>query len=124
MNTTTHGVAEQELSMQLREQGLGKMTHATGISLDLYSGRLMYAIWDNPSISLCFSIHEGTHLDKEEQQDRQLILHLIKTKGKRQSIEEIKSLNKQQVKVSTTYTEMIEQFAGFKGLINIFFGKF
>jgi hypothetical protein len=124
MNATTHGVTEHELSMQLREQGLGKMTYATGLSLNLYSGRFIYAVWDNPSNFSCFSIHEGTHLDKEEQQDRQLILHLIKTKGKRQSIEEITSLNKQQVKVPTTYTEMIEQFAGFKELMNIFFGQF
>ncbi len=78
----------------------------------------------NPSNFSCFSIHKGTHLDKEEQQDRQLILHLIKTKGKGQSIDEIKSLNKQQVKVPTTYNEMMEQFSGFKGLINIFSGQF
>jgi hypothetical protein len=67
---------------------------------------------------------QGHSFGIEEHQDRQLILHLIKTKGKGQSIEEIKSLNKQQVKVPTTYAEMIEQFAGFKGLINIFFGQF
>jgi hypothetical protein len=121
MNATTHGVAKQELSMQLREQGLGKMAYATGLSLNLYSGRFMYAVQDNPSNFSCFSIYNGTHLDKEEQQDRQLILHLIKMKGKGQSIDEIKSLNKQQVKVQTTYNEMMEQFAGFKGLINIFF---
>jgi hypothetical protein len=84
----------------------------------------LYAIRDNPSNFSCFSIHEGTHLDKEEQQDRQLIYHLIETKGKGQSIEEIKFLNKQQVKVPTTYTEMMEQFAGFKGLIHIFFDQF
>ncbi len=95
MNATTHGIAEQELSMQLREQGLGKMTYATGLSLNLYSGRFMYAVRDNLSNFSCFSIHEGTHLDEEEQQDRQLILHLIETKGKGQSIEEIKSLNNQ-----------------------------
>jgi hypothetical protein len=83
MNATTHGVAEQELSMQLREQGLGKMTYATGLSFNLNSGRFMYAVRDNPSNFSCFSIHEGTHLDKEEHQDRQLILHLIKTKGER-----------------------------------------
>ncbi len=95
MNATTHGVAKQELSMQLREQGLGKMTYATDLSLNFYSGRFMYAVQDNPCNFSCFSIHKGTHLDKEEQQDRQLILDLIKTKGKGQSIEEIKSLNKQ-----------------------------
>jgi hypothetical protein len=100
------------------------MTYATGLSLILYSGRFMYTDRDNPSNFSCFSIYGGTHLDEEEQQDRQLILHLIKTKGRGQSIEEIKSLNKQQEKVPTTYTEMIEQFAGFKGLINIFFGQF
>jgi hypothetical protein len=82
MNTTTHGVAKQELSMQLRDQGLGKMTHATGLFLNLYSGRFMYTVRDNPSNFSCCSIHEGTPLDEEEQQDRQLILHLIKTKGK------------------------------------------
>jgi hypothetical protein len=100
------------------------MTYATGLSLNLYSGRFMYTVRDNPSNFSCFSIHEGTHLDEEEYQDRQLFLHLIETKGKGQSIEQIKSLNKQQVKVPTTYAEMIEQFAGFKGLINIFFGQF
>ncbi len=86
MNATTHGAAEQELSMQLREQGLGKMTYATGLSLNLYSRRFMYAVRNNPSNFLCLSIHEGTHLDKEEQQDRQLILYLIKLKEKGQSI--------------------------------------
>jgi hypothetical protein len=108
--------------MQLKEQGLGEMAYATGLSLNLYSGRFLYAVRNNPSNLSCFSIHEGTHLDKEDQQDRQLILHLIETKGKGQSIEEIKSLNKQQVKVPTTYTEMMEQLTGFKGLIQIFFG--
>jgi hypothetical protein len=66
MNATTHGIAKQELSMQLRKQGLGKMTYATSLSLKLYSGRFMYAVWDNPSNFSCFSIHEGTHLDKEK----------------------------------------------------------
>jgi hypothetical protein len=83
MNARTHGIAEQKLSMQLREQGLGKMTYATGLSLNLYPGRLMYAVRDNPSNFSCFSIHKGTHLDKEEHQDRQLIFYLIETKGKR-----------------------------------------
>jgi hypothetical protein len=108
MNATTHGIAKQDLSMQLREQGLGEMTYATGLSLNLYSRRFMYATRNNPSNFSCFSFHRGTHLDEEEHQDMQLILHLIKTKGKGQSIEEIKSLNKQQVKVPTTYAEMIE----------------
>jgi hypothetical protein len=64
------------------------------------------------------------NLNKQNQQDRQLILHLIKTKGKGQSIEDIKDLNKQKIKAPTTYIEMMQLFEGFRGLIHIFFGQF
>jgi hypothetical protein len=69
-------------------------------------------------------IYKGNHLDEQNQQDRQLILHLIETKGKVQSIKDIKDLNKQKIKAPTTYIEMMQQFEGFRGLINIFFGQF
>jgi hypothetical protein len=109
MNATTQGIAEQELSMQFRAMGLGDVAYATGLTLNLYSGKFLYAVHNNPSNFSCFSIHEGTHLDKEEQQDRQLLLHLIKTKEKGQSIKEIKLLNKQIIKAPMTYHEMLLQ---------------
>jgi hypothetical protein len=124
MNATTQGIAEQELSMQFRAMGLGDVAYATGLTLNLYSGKFLYAVHNNPSNFSCFSIHEGNHLDKEEQQDRQLLLHLIETKGKGQSIEEIKSLNKQIIKAPTTYHEMLLQLDFFCGLCTIFFGQF
>jgi hypothetical protein len=71
-----------------------------------------------------FSTHEGIHLDKQNQQNRQLILHLIKTKGKGQSIKDIKDLNKQKLKALKTYIEMMQQLEIFCGLILIFLGKF
>jgi hypothetical protein len=39
MNTTTEGVAEQELSMQFKTMGLGDVAYATGLTLNLYSGK-------------------------------------------------------------------------------------
>ena len=95
MNAMTRGVAEQELSMQLKTFGLGDMAFATGLSLNLYSGKFLYATRNNPSNFSCFSVYKGTHLDKEDNQNQQLILNLIKSKGKGQTIEEIKALNKQ-----------------------------
>ncbi len=77
-----------------------------------------------PSNFSCFSIYKEDYLDKQNQQDRQLILHLIKTKGKGKSIKEIKDLNKQKIKAPTTYIEMMQQFEGFRSLISIFFGKY
>jgi hypothetical protein len=69
MNATTHGVAKQELNMQFKGLGLSEMAYATGLTLNLYSGKFLYAIQNNPSYFSCFSVHEGTYLDKEEQQN-------------------------------------------------------
>ena len=82
MNATTQGIAKQELSMQFRTMGLGDVAYATSLTLNLYYGKFLYAIQNHPSNFSCFLVHEGTYLDKEEQQNRQLILHLIETKGK------------------------------------------
>ncbi len=124
MNATTQGVAEQELSMQFRTMGLGDMAYATSLTLNLYSGKFLYAIRNHLNNFSCFLVHKGTYLDKEEQQNCQLILHLIKTKSKGQSIEEIKTLNKQKLKAPTTYHEMSLQFNYFCGLCTMFFGQF
>jgi hypothetical protein len=124
ISATTHGVAKQELSMQLKNLGLSEMAFATGLTLNLYSGKFLYAVHNNPSNFSCFSINKGDHLNKQNQQDRQLILHLIETKGKGQSIEDTKDLNKQKIKAPTTYIEMMQQFKGFSGLISIFFGRY
>jgi hypothetical protein len=124
MNATMHGAAEQVLNMQFKGLGLSEMAYATGLTLKLYSRKFLYAVQNNTSNFSCFSVHKGTHLDKEEQQNCQLILHLIKTKGKGQSIKEINALNKQKIKAPTTYIDMMQQLAGFKGLTMIFFGKY
>jgi hypothetical protein len=108
INATTHGIAEQELSMQLKGLGLSKMAFATGLTLNLYSRKFLYAVRNMPSNFSCFINYEGNHLDKQNQQDQELILHLIKTKGKGQSIEEIKDLNKQKIKAPRTYIEMMQ----------------
>ncbi len=97
----THGIAEQELNMWLKNLGLSKMAFATGLTLNLYSGKFLYAVRNNPSNFSCFSIYGGNHLDKQNQQDQQFILHLIETKGKGQSIKDIKDLNKQKIKAPT-----------------------
>jgi hypothetical protein len=110
--------------MQFKGLGLSEMAYATGLTLNIYSGKFLYTAQNNPSNFSCFSVHEGTHLDKEEQQNRQLMLHLIETKGKGQSIKEIKTLNKQKIKAPTTYIDMMQQLAGFKGLTTFFFGKY
>ncbi len=122
MNATTQGVAEQELNMQFKAMRLGDVAYTTGLTLNLYSGKFLYAVRNNPSHFSCFSCHEGTHLNDEERQKHQLILHLIKTKGKGQSVKETKALNKQQINSPTTYLKMIQQFAYFRGLCLIFFG--
>jgi hypothetical protein len=83
INATTHGIAKQELRMQLKGLGLSKMAFATGLTLNLYSGKILYAVCNMPSNFSCFSIYKGNHLDGQNQQDRQLILHLIKTKRQR-----------------------------------------
>jgi hypothetical protein len=44
MNTTTQDDVEQELSMQFRTMGLGDVAYATGLTLNLYSGKFLYAI--------------------------------------------------------------------------------
>ncbi len=100
------------------------MAFATGLILNLYSRKFFYAVRNMPSNFSCFSIYKGNHLDKQNQQDRQLILHLIKTKGKGQSIKELKDINKQKIKAPMTYIEMMQQFKGFQGLISIFFGRY
>jgi hypothetical protein len=90
MNATAQGVSKQELNMQFKAMGLGDVAYATGLTLNIYSGKLLYAVHNNPSNFSCFSCHEGTNLDKEEKQTQQVILHLIETKGKGQSVEEKK----------------------------------
>jgi hypothetical protein len=119
-----HNPAEQELGMQLKGLRLSKMAFTTGLTLNLYSGKFLYAVCNNPSNFSCFSIYEGNHLNEQNQQDQQLILRLIETKGKGQSIEDIKDLNKQKIKNPTSYIEMMQKFEVFRGLINIFFGQF
>jgi hypothetical protein len=70
MNATTQGVAKQVLNMQFKAMGLGDVAYATGLTLNLYSGKFLYAVHNNPSNFLCFSCHKGTHLDKAEKQNR------------------------------------------------------
>jgi hypothetical protein len=67
MNATTQGVATQELNMQFKAMGLGDVVYTTGLTLNLYSGKFLYAIYNNPSNFSCLSYHKGTHLDKEEE---------------------------------------------------------
>ncbi len=114
INASTQGVAEREFSMQFKSMELGEVAYATGLTLNLYSGKFLYAVRNHPSSFSCFSVHEGTHLDKEEQQKRQLLLHLIDTKGKGQSIKEIKAMNKQILKAPTKYDDMMLQFDYFR----------
>jgi hypothetical protein len=95
MNATTQGVAKQELNMQFKAMGLGDVAYTTSLTLNLYFGKFLYAVRNNPSNFSCFSCHKGTHLDKEEKQNQQLFIHLIEKKGKGQSVEEINALNKQ-----------------------------
>jgi hypothetical protein len=124
INAITHGVAKQELSMQLKSLNLSDMVFTMGLTLNLYSGTFLYAVCNSPCNFSCFSIYKGDHLDEQNQQDCQLILHLIETKGKGQSIKEIRGLNKQKIKCPTTYIDMMQQFEGFHGLISIFFGQY
>ncbi len=49
MNATMHGVSEQELNMHSKGLGLSEMAYATGLTLNLYSGKFLYAIQNNPS---------------------------------------------------------------------------
>jgi hypothetical protein len=44
MNATMHGVAKQELNMQFKGLGLSEMAYATGLTLNLYSGKFLYAV--------------------------------------------------------------------------------
>ncbi len=124
MNAAMQGVAEQDLNIQFKTMGLGNVVYATGLTLNLYSDKFLYAVHNNPSNFLCFSCQKSTHLDEEDKQNCQLILHLIKTKGKGkgQLIEEIKALNKQQIKAPTTYLNMMQQIACFGGMCLMFFG--
>ena len=124
INATSQGVAEQELCIQFRQMGLGEMAYATGLILNLYNGRFLYAIRNNPSNFSCFSIHEGSNVGEEEQQSRQLLLHLIEKEGKGRSVEEPKAFNKQILKAPSSYRDMVLQFNYFRGLCQIFFGQF
>jgi hypothetical protein len=60
MNATTHGVTKQELNMQFKGLGLSEMAYATGLTLNLCSGKFLYAVQNNPSNFSCFSVHKGT----------------------------------------------------------------
>jgi hypothetical protein len=82
MNATTQGIVEEGLSMQFKAMGLGNVAYTTGLTLKLYSGKFLYTMQNNRSNFNCFSIHEGTHLNKEKQQDHQLLLQLTKQKEK------------------------------------------
>jgi hypothetical protein len=77
MNTTTQGIVEQELSMQFKTIWLGDVAYAIGLTLNLYSSKFLYAVRNHPSNFSCFSVDKGTYMNKEEQQNHQLILHLI-----------------------------------------------
>jgi hypothetical protein len=52
------------------------------------------------------------------------MLHLIKTKGKGQSIKDVKALNKQQIKALATNIKIMQQLVGFHGLTTIFFSQY
>jgi hypothetical protein len=62
-------------------------------------------------------------IQMSEQQNCHFILHIILTQGKGQTIDKIKSSNKQIVKAPSTYLEMIQQLKYFAGTCDIFFGK-
>jgi hypothetical protein len=122
INATSQGIAEQELCIQFRQMGLGEMAYATGLILNLYNGRFLYAIRNSPSNFSCFSVHEGSNIDEEEQQSRQLLLHLIEKEGKGRSVEELKALNKQILKAPSSYHDMVLQFN--YPFCQMFFGQF
>jgi hypothetical protein len=124
INATSKGIAEQKLCIQFRQMGLGEMAYATGLILNLYNGRFLYAIRNNPSNFSCFSVHKGSNVDEEEQHSRQLLLHLIEKEGKGRSVEELKALNKQILKAPSSYCDMVLQFNYFRGLCQMFFGQF
>jgi hypothetical protein len=69
-------------------------------------------------------LSQGHSFGQEEKQNQPLILHLIETKGKGQLVKEIKALNKQQINSPTTYLDMMQQFAYFGGLCQMFFGQY
>jgi hypothetical protein len=61
MNAMTQGVVKQELNIQFKTMGLGDVAYATSLTLNLYSGKFLYAICSNPSNLSCFFCHRGTH---------------------------------------------------------------
>ena len=99
INAESTGLAEQELNLQFKNLGLQDAAFSPGLTQALYAGKFLWADKRTPSNFSPFSIFEVEPLLAADQQNRHLILHLVKTQGKGKSLDEIKASSKQELKL-------------------------
>jgi hypothetical protein len=95
--------------MQFKKLHLNDAAFSIGFTQALYNEQFLWADNSTPSNFPPFCIFEVEPLLATEQQNCHFILHIIQTKGKGRSLDEIKTASKQEVKALTTYTELIQQ---------------
>jgi hypothetical protein len=124
INSKSKGLADQELNIQLQTRNLHDVAFSTGFTKALYGGRFQWSDQSTPRNFSPFLVYEVEPIHAAEQQNCHFVLHIVLTQGKGQTLDKIKSSNKQIVKAPTTYLEMMAQLKYFAGTCNIFFGEY
>jgi hypothetical protein len=124
INSDSKALADQELNIQFQSRNLHDVAFSTGFTQAIYGGRFRWSDQSSSSNFSPFLMYEVEPIHAAEQQNCHFVLHIVLTQGKGQTLDKIKSSNKQIVKAPTTYLEMMAQLKSFAGACNIFFGEY
>ncbi|MCP4503975.1 MAG: hypothetical protein GY822_28960, partial [Deltaproteobacteria bacterium] len=117
----TAGLADQELTYQFQEKGLGDVSFAHGTIQALYNGSFLYSSHGTPNNFSAFSFSQRAPL-QQNQDSHGVKLHLVTFLGKSQTLEEFLKSTKQSPTVPTKFHELGNQLTYFRGAVSSFFG--
>ena len=122
IDSETAVMADRELQSQMRILGHEDAGFAHGLVASLYNSDILWSSANSPSNLSPFTVFElDPLLSVQGVQCVQLHLLLKNMEGK--SLEDIKALQKQEVKVPKTFEELIQLFVFYSGTARILFGK-
>jgi hypothetical protein len=121
INSNTGGMANKELQAQICALGYADAGFAHGLVLSLYVGNILWNNCTTPSNLSPFTVYELDPL-LTKQATRCLQLHLLSKNTEGKSLEEIKTLQIQEVKVPTIFEELHQTLLFYSGITSILFG--
>jgi hypothetical protein len=121
INSDTAGMADKELQNQMLELSFCNASFAHGLAASIYMGNILWNNHTTPSNLPPFTIYKLDPLSVT-QTAHCLHLHLLSKNTEGKSLDEIKALQIQEVKVPTTFKELHQTLLFYLGIITILFG--